>query len=338
MAPSDCSRASLKMIRAPKCRAIRLRASLTLPGITSATGMWSAAPIHAYAIPVLPLVESSSVLPRRVETASCTMRSAARSFTLPPGLNHSSLAWISTPGGSKERSRTMGVFPTACVSESRITSQAPRGSHRAPPSRLLPPLPPRQRRERRFSFLRARSNRSRERGGSAPRASLGHRRQSGRSRSPRDTGRPRARRARVPARGTRPRGPCLDRIRPAAGAASSALAVRPSASAGDRRHDGEPVAFPELCPEPLSVAHVLVVAEQVHVPAQGALVVEQFVLDPWVFAGELLERRLDGRRVLDGDFALVGGERAQRGRDLHGHGHGLSSFVRKDAGCAHAGP
>src|SRR5205814_1100556 len=193
MAPSDCSSGSLKMIRAPKCRAIRLRASLTLPGITRATGTPRAAPTQAYAIPVFPLVESRSVRPRRVGSASWMMAKAGRSFTLPPGLNHSSLAWISTPGGSSERRRTRGVSPT---------------------------------------------------------------------------GRP----GRAPPRGTTPRGPCPGRTRPAAGAGRSAPAAPGSASAGDRRYDGQPVAFLQLRSKPLRVADVLVVAEEVHVTAESALV------------------------------------------------------------------
>src|SRR5437867_2943112 len=75
-------------------------------------------------MPVLPLVESINVRPPSLplSRASRMICSPARSLTLPPGLNHSSLAWISTPAGSSERSRTRGVLPTAWVSESKITN------------------------------------------------------------------------------------------------------------------------------------------------------------------------------------------------------------------------
>jgi hypothetical protein len=76
------------------------------------------AAIIAYAMPVLPLVASTIVLsfvssPRR--SPSRIIDSAARSFTLPPGLYHSAFAYTCTPGRSPVVSRLKlrsGVFPT----------------------------------------------------------------------------------------------------------------------------------------------------------------------------------------------------------------------------------
>src|SRR4051812_11459681 len=69
-------------------------------------------------MPVLPLVESIRVRPRREGKASRMTCNPARSLTDPPGLNHSSLAWISTSGrGSSVRSLTSGVLPIASISE-----------------------------------------------------------------------------------------------------------------------------------------------------------------------------------------------------------------------------
>src|SRR4051794_5417669 len=118
MAPSLVSSGSEKMTCAPKERTIFFLASLTFSGITSATGIFMAAPIQAYAMPVLPLVESINVRPRRDGRASRMTCNPARSLTDPPGLNHSSLAWISTSGrGSSVRSLTSGVSPIASISE-----------------------------------------------------------------------------------------------------------------------------------------------------------------------------------------------------------------------------
>ncbi len=72
-----------------------LRSAETFDGMANCTGNPSAAPSMANAIPVLPLVASSSDLPavsKPRSRASATMDAAARSFTLPPGLFHSALA------------------------------------------------------------------------------------------------------------------------------------------------------------------------------------------------------------------------------------------------------
>src|SRR4029077_12102309 len=68
---------------------------------------------------VLPLLESSRVLPRGnfpLRRPSATMLEAARSLTEPPGLYHSALPRISTPGKWRVRrsSRRSGVLPIRC--------------------------------------------------------------------------------------------------------------------------------------------------------------------------------------------------------------------------------
>src|SRR5713226_10537999 len=84
--------------------------------MTSLTRYPLAAPTIAYAIPVLPEVESMIVL-RCVSSPRCSpstiIESAARSFTEPPGLNHSALAYTSSPGKSRSNNliRSRGVLP-----------------------------------------------------------------------------------------------------------------------------------------------------------------------------------------------------------------------------------
>src|ERR1700685_125329 len=67
-------------------------------------------------MPVLPLVESSRILPDvnlPLARACSTMLAAARSLTEPPGLSHSALPRISTPGRSlaMRARRSNGVLP-----------------------------------------------------------------------------------------------------------------------------------------------------------------------------------------------------------------------------------
>src|SRR5580692_58592 len=95
---------------------MRLRSGDTLDGIARRTGIPRAAPIMARAIPVLPLVASRIALPGLSTSrfwASRTIEAAARSFTLPPGLVHSTLPSSVTP--SRPRAicsrRTRGVDP-----------------------------------------------------------------------------------------------------------------------------------------------------------------------------------------------------------------------------------
>src|SRR5262249_13805925 len=72
-------------------------------------------------MPVLPLVGSTSVapgltMPRR--SASSTMASAIRSFTLPPGFSDSILAsTVAPPGFGMRFRRTRGVAPTRSNTE-----------------------------------------------------------------------------------------------------------------------------------------------------------------------------------------------------------------------------
>jgi len=89
--------------------------SLTLSGQTNTHRYPRSCATSASPTPVLPLVGSTMVPPgpsRPAFSASSTMRSAMRSFTLPPGLKYSTLA--STVADSPAvtlRSRTSGVLP-----------------------------------------------------------------------------------------------------------------------------------------------------------------------------------------------------------------------------------
>src|SRR5579864_1546935 len=79
-------------------------------------------------MPVLPLVGSTSVAPalstpRR--SASSTMASAIRSFTLPPGLSDSILAsTVAPPGFGTRFSRTSGVAPISSRTEPAVRGRA----------------------------------------------------------------------------------------------------------------------------------------------------------------------------------------------------------------------
>src|ERR1700722_19842211 len=73
-------------------------------------------------MPVLPEVASSRVLSwvrRPDRSPSRIMLEPARSFTEPPGLKNSALAWISTPGNSESSffRRIRGVLPIWSSSE-----------------------------------------------------------------------------------------------------------------------------------------------------------------------------------------------------------------------------
>ena len=78
----------------------------------------------ARAIPVFPLVGSTTVVPGRSSPASSAasiMETAIRSLTLPAGLKNSSLAAISAPAPSLTwRSRTRGVPPINWVMSSAM--------------------------------------------------------------------------------------------------------------------------------------------------------------------------------------------------------------------------
>src|SRR4051812_1126192 len=94
-------------------------------------------------------------------------------------------------------------------------------------------------------------------------------------------------------------------------------------SARDGRHDGQLVLRAEGGVEHLSVADVLVVAEDVHVAAQGSLVVEEPLAQAGIPSGKLLDGGLDGGSVLEAHLGLPLGEGTKRSRNLHGHGHGI---------------
>jgi hypothetical protein len=126
--PSEPSAGSVYRMFAPYACRIRFRSADTFSGTHNVTGNPSAAPSMAYAMPVLPLVESRSVLPGEnlpVRRPSAMMLEAARSFTDPPGLYHSAFPRSSTRGKSAaiRSTRTSGVLPIR--STSRRPNEAP---------------------------------------------------------------------------------------------------------------------------------------------------------------------------------------------------------------------
>src|SRR4051794_32275922 len=127
MAPSVPSSPGVSTTLAPYSFSSCLRSGLAVFGTHTSTSYPSAAPSMAYAMPVFPEVASNMVLPgtsspRR--SPSRSICSAARSFTEPPGLNHSALAYISTAGftpyfsGSRDN-LSSGVLPISLVMSPR---------------------------------------------------------------------------------------------------------------------------------------------------------------------------------------------------------------------------
>src|SRR5580692_12100196 len=95
---------------------MRLRSTDTFSGMHKVTGKPCEAPIMAYAMPVLPLVESSRILADvnlPLAWACSTMLAAARSLIEPPGFGHSALPRISTLVNSAaiRTRRSKGVLP-----------------------------------------------------------------------------------------------------------------------------------------------------------------------------------------------------------------------------------
>ena len=79
---------SVNTTSAPNARRIRLRSGVTLSGTHKRTRYPRAAPIIAYAMPVLPDVASSRILSRVSapdRSPSRIIRAAGRSLTEPPG-------------------------------------------------------------------------------------------------------------------------------------------------------------------------------------------------------------------------------------------------------------
>ena len=118
MAPSVPRPAGVSSSSAPKAAMMARRSSEAQAGMTMRTRKPMAAPIMARAMPVLPEVASTMVMPGRSapeRTASRTMRSAGRSLTDPPGLLPSTLASTRVRGGSASRAltSTSGVLPIA---------------------------------------------------------------------------------------------------------------------------------------------------------------------------------------------------------------------------------
>src|SRR4030095_12235789 len=85
----------------------------------------------ASAMPVLPEVESRMVFlgtRRPWRMPSWIIRSAGRSFTEPPGLKPSTLAYMRTPSGTPSRTRvisTSGVFPISWRTDGETIGPAP---------------------------------------------------------------------------------------------------------------------------------------------------------------------------------------------------------------------
>jgi len=113
-APSDPSAALVKTSSAPYACKICLRSGDAFSGKHSFTGYPIAAQIIAYAMPVFPLVESSSVLPATSSPRSSPSRimfNAGRSFTEPPGFKNSAFAHTSARPREASPIRSSGVCP-----------------------------------------------------------------------------------------------------------------------------------------------------------------------------------------------------------------------------------
>ena len=112
------------MSSAPYARSSMRRSRLIVSGMVSTHRYPRAAHTMARAIPVLPLVGSRMIvsgLIRPACSAASIMDTPMRSFTLPAGLNDSSLAATSaTAPAVTRRSRTSGVFPISSVMSSAI--------------------------------------------------------------------------------------------------------------------------------------------------------------------------------------------------------------------------
>src|SRR5579863_4040929 len=88
-------------------------------------------------MPVLPLVESSRVFPGAnwpLRRPSATMLAAARSLTERPGLYHSALPRMVTPGSSRVRAsrRSRGVLPMRSTRLRPKVSPSPEADSTAP--------------------------------------------------------------------------------------------------------------------------------------------------------------------------------------------------------------
>ena len=106
---------------APNSSRIWVRSSEVFSGITQVSGWPRPRQIAASAMPVLPLVGSSTRWPGASlpsARADSSRYFATRSFTEPVGLDPSSLRWIRYPGGEMVGSPTSGVLPTACAMSS----------------------------------------------------------------------------------------------------------------------------------------------------------------------------------------------------------------------------
>src|SRR5215472_244374 len=95
----------------------------------------------------------------------------------------------------------------------------------------------------------------------------------------------------------------------------------PSRDGGD---DADLVAALELGGEALEEAHILLADVDVH-EAPNAFGVEQPLLDPRVFAIDVVDHLADGTAG-GGDFVLAAGQRPEGGRNTNDGFHGVSCF------------
>src|SRR6266545_1638830 len=145
-APSVPSEAGVRTSSAPYASRFRRRSRLTFVGTHSVARYPSAEASIAIAIPVLPEVASRSTrfFVSPAFSAARSIPSAARSLTLPPGLNHSAFAKIRTPGAACAAIRSSGRSGVCPIrSARRETSRvfpSPRVRRTAsrPDIRLLP--------------------------------------------------------------------------------------------------------------------------------------------------------------------------------------------------------
>ena len=123
-APGIPSEAGVRTISAPKALISRRRSRLMLSGMVTISRYPRAAQVKARAIPVLPLVGSTTTVPGLSlpwASASSIMATPMRSFTDHMGLALSSLAaTVALAPSTSRRSLMRGVPPITCVTSSNI--------------------------------------------------------------------------------------------------------------------------------------------------------------------------------------------------------------------------
>src|ERR1700761_6888786 len=110
---------SSKVTFAPKASIANVLSRVEFEGSANSISKSKRQDIIANAMPVLPLVASINLVPGLISPRSSALRiilSDARSFTLPPGLLPSSLAYMVTLGlGLSFFSSTIGVLPMRSI-------------------------------------------------------------------------------------------------------------------------------------------------------------------------------------------------------------------------------